>query len=807
MLATGGVILTTAGSLLISRSLELVKPIEFTHMKIGTGDISSIAQARKLNDLVISYKNINMSTLVRSGDLVRVRGSFTNDEIAETVRIKEVGVFAKIGTEQPILFGYVNDGEGELVPPGTSGIVARTRDLYIGITGEAEVAITINKSLVYATIEDLEEGLNRKEDKFLKRSGFNLEKTDLTENDSNKVFTPKGALNLFNTLTTNFTNGINAAKEVLRLDIVKKLNKGAYSGDAQDLKNDIDERVPYYASTKITGIHYNPNSGLHWYINPSTGYVFWDSNNFNPDNKLDRGGLTGTALELKNWLVENYTTLMNNIRENLTNMINTKTPHGGYNKSSQDLKNDIDNKVSLYASAPFLGIHRAADNIHWYLDANRYKMFWDSGNFHPDTKLDKGTFKGDAYDLAYSDNVTPGYIGDTQEAIDKITTPGRYVCGASGGPYHLARLEVKKMLDTNHIMQEIYQWNGPRKFRVAYSSNFVGIPWITTYTEQNFTPANKMDKGGYGGTGLDLYNIATSKVSTAGDRMTGKLEIVTSGGNGVEIIEGVSNNPRITFHNSNTRISLGEHPSHTTDFPLVVMDSNGNNPQRLYHQSFKPTPQEIGAFRLEGVLNAIPKTYSGATQVQNGSPDFAEVGGGSQHFLIQMTTENTYEQNAYVGQIAWGYSPNDPKIAIRCKAPGADGRWEQLVRAKDLANHCPYRIGDIFDTTNAQHPAETYLGTQWERYGDGRVIVGLSESEVEFNVIGKTGGTKTEALTADQNGPHDHPFTTVINGNGWYGQGGNLGPFGAARTGVSGVGAPHNNLQPYIVAYRWRRIA
>lgn len=227
MLATGGVILTTAGSLLISRSLELVKPIEFTHMKIGTGDISSIAQAKKLNDLVASYKNINMSTLVRSGDLVRVRGSFTNDEITETVRIKEVGVFAKIGTEQPILFGYVNDGEGELIPPGTSGVIARTRDLYIGVTGEAEVAITINKSLVYATIEDLEEGLNRKEDKYIKRSGWNLDKTDLTENDSNKLFTPKGALNLFNTLTTNFTNGINAAKEVLRLDIVKKLDKTA----------------------------------------------------------------------------------------------------------------------------------------------------------------------------------------------------------------------------------------------------------------------------------------------------------------------------------------------------------------------------------------------------------------------------------------------------------------------------------------------------------------------------------------------------------------------------------------------------
>lgn len=568
-------------------------------------------------------------------------------------------------------------------------------------------------------------------------------------------------------------------------------------------------------------IHHKYNSGIQWrdiynsnFLNVSWN-TFWDSLNSPKSHEVEnRGDKIFTplgALNLKNWLVENYTTLMNNIRESLTNMINTKTSHGGYNKSSQDLKNDIDERIPYYGSTKIIGIHYNPNaGLHWYINPSTGYRFWDSNNFNPDNKLDKGAFKGDAYDLAYSDNVTPGYIGDTQEAIDKITTPGRYVCGSSGGPYHLARLEVKKMLDTNHIMQEIYQWNGPRKFRVAYNSTFIGIPWITTYTEQNFTPANKMDKGGYGGNGLDLYNIATSKVSKAGDRMTGKLEIVTSGGNGVEIIEGLSNNPRITFHNSNTRISLGEHPSHTTDFPLVVMDSNGNNPKRIYHQGFIPSADEVGAFKIVNMIDAVPKTFRGVTQVPNGSPDYAYVGGGSQHFLMQMTTENRYEENAYVGQIAWGYSPNDPKIAIRCKQPGIDGGWEQLVRAKDLANHCPYRVGDMFDTTNAQHPAETYLGTQWERYGDGKVIVGLSESEVEFNAIGKIGGVKVHSLTILEMPPHSHHnggYDMPGDPNFGWPSGDTSGSNTASDTGTTGGGQPHNNLQPYIVAYRWRRIA
>ena len=388
MLATGGVILTAAGSLLISRSLELVKPIEFTHMKIGTGDISSIAQAKKLNDLVASYKNINMSTLVRNGDLIRIRGSFTNKELSEAIRIKEVGVFAKIGTEQPILFGYINEGEGELIPPGSGGnIIARVRDLYIGITSEAEVAITINKSLVYATIEDLEEGLNRKEDKFVKRSGFNLDKTDLTENNSNKVFTPKGALNLFNTLTTNFTNGVNAAKEVLRLDIVKKLDKGNYDGKAQDLKADIDTKEPIII--KKTGFNldktdsmennsnkvFTPKGALNLFNTLTTNFTnavnaaketlrgeittkepkFTKNSGFNKvktdlvENDTNKVFSAKGAFDLKNLLVTNYTTLINNTRDSLLNMVNTKEPiiskKSGFNLDKTDSLEDTSNKV------------------------------------------------------------------------------------------------------------------------------------------------------------------------------------------------------------------------------------------------------------------------------------------------------------------------------------------------------------------------------------------------------------------------------------------------------------------------------
>lgn len=796
MLATRGVILTTAGSLLISRSLELVKPIEFTHMKIGTGDISSIAQARKLNDLVASYKNINMSTLVRSGDLVRVRGSFTNDEITETVRIKEVGVFAKIGTEQPILFGYVNDGEGELIPPGTSGVIARTRDLYIGVTGETEVAITINKSLVYATIEDLEEGLNRKEDKFVKRSGFNLDKTDLTENNSNKVFTPKGALNLFNTLTTNFTNGINAAKEVLRLDIVKKLNKGAYLGDAQDLKNDIDSKEPII----------NKNSGFN---KVKTDLV---------ENDTNKVFSAKGAFDLKNWLVTNYTTLMNNIKSVLDNDIAAKLPHGGYNRTAQDLKNDVDTKVSKdgdiikkLGSYDFkrlvvpeiVGIDinqgtTTAINTIAVEITNGWKASMLSFDLivraytgsNCDTTI---RFNGYTYSTNKTWVNTRAYIiGYRHNGVKVYTTTH-----SNGNP--LIYFNFDGYLDYCNCMISNILESVPNTYKIYSIQGATGDLVPTSYMySTTFKPTPK-----------DI-----NAISRMGDTIPGILTFTNTGDN-------IKFSDKCAIYSTNNAIGMTRKDGawswsmyKETGVVQYVSTPNvaGND---IYHKGNKPTPAEIGAVSKNGdnLNGRLTITHS------NGGIIIQPVAVGEPSYY--MIRDNDYSNIMYIGK---GSANNDATAIYNYKNGAGIYLEESKIKATknlfvndsvvyhtgNINTYCPHRVGDIIESTNTEHPATTFIGTQWERYGDGKVIVGLSSSETEFNSVGKTGGSKTHSLIISEMPPHDHP-------NGGYDMAGdpNLGRPAAdtagsnttSRTGQTGGGQPHNNLQPYIVAYRWRRTA
>jgi hypothetical protein len=120
-----------------------------------------------------------------------------------------------------------------------------------------------------------------------------------------------------------------------------------------------------------------------------------------------------------------------------------------------------------------------------------------------------------------------------------------------------------------------------------------------------------------------------------------------------------------------------------------------------------------------------------------------------------------------------------------------------------------YEIGDLFFTTKITSPASKFGGT-WAKWGEGRVPVGVDTGQTEFNTVEKTGGEKTHSLTANENGTHSHSVLTMIQS---FQAGGALmrtlssQTDYAALTENSGLGTAHNNLQPYITCYMWKRIS
>ena len=134
-----------------------------------------------------------------------------------------------------------------------------------------------------------------------------------------------------------------------------------------------------------------------------------------------------------------------------------------------------------------------------------------------------------------------------------------------------------------------------------------------------------------------------------------------------------------------------------------------------------------------------------------------------------------------------------------------------------------YPVGSIYISTSSANPSTIYGGT-WERYRQGKTLVGLNEGEPGFNTINKTGGEKTHTLTINEMPSHNHNLgghtflwgenvgtVNIKNANAEAGTTSQnrlytyQNQYGWANTLVNGGSQPHNNLQPYITVYMWKR--
>ena len=120
-----------------------------------------------------------------------------------------------------------------------------------------------------------------------------------------------------------------------------------------------------------------------------------------------------------------------------------------------------------------------------------------------------------------------------------------------------------------------------------------------------------------------------------------------------------------------------------------------------------------------------------------------------------------------------------------------------------------YPVGSIYINAAVATNPGTLLGFgTWAAFGAGRVIVGLNASDSDFDTAQETGGTKTHTLTIDEMPAHTHDVTmsTSDTDNNNLSEGDTSGT-SSFTTSSTGGGQAHNNLQPYIVAYMWRRTA
>jgi len=116
-------------------------------------------------------------------------------------------------------------------------------------------------------------------------------------------------------------------------------------------------------------------------------------------------------------------------------------------------------------------------------------------------------------------------------------------------------------------------------------------------------------------------------------------------------------------------------------------------------------------------------------------------------------------------------------------------------------------VGSVFISVVATNPNTLLGGGTWISFGAGRVMVGLDATQTEFDVVEEVGGAKTHTLTIAEIPSHSHTYPT--NTGAVLGQTVSTGYPGSpvSTSSATGGGGAHNNLQPYIVCYFWKRTA
>ena len=143
-----------------------------------------------------------------------------------------------------------------------------------------------------------------------------------------------------------------------------------------------------------------------------------------------------------------------------------------------------------------------------------------------------------------------------------------------------------------------------------------------------------------------------------------------------------------------------------------------------------------------------------------------------------------------------------------------------------------YPVGTVYtNISDSTNPGTLFGFGTWVAI-TGRVVVGLDSGDTAFDTAGETGGSKdavvvshTHTATISSGGTHTHTYKTYgLGNNGLTGNANTNSDWGYAQTGnppntaegshthsasvsTEGSSATNANLQPYVVAYVWKRTA
>ncbi|KAF6628766.1 phage tail protein [Paenibacillus sp. EKM208P] len=161
MAAFGGLVLTIKGRNLQAK-VQAGQQLKFSRMGLGDGIVTS-QSIPNMTELIMERKSITANRVYTpSPGRAAVSAILSNQDITTGFFFRELGVFAIDPDEGEIMYAYGNSGSGsaEYIPPtGGADLIEKLINVNLLVGNATNISITTDQSLVYVTVQDLEETL------------------------------------------------------------------------------------------------------------------------------------------------------------------------------------------------------------------------------------------------------------------------------------------------------------------------------------------------------------------------------------------------------------------------------------------------------------------------------------------------------------------------------------------------------------------------------------------------------------------------------------------------------------------------
>ena len=301
----------------------------------------------------------------------------------------------------------------------------------------------------------------------------------------------------------------------------------------------------------------------------------------------------------------------------------------------------------------------------------------------------------------------------------------------------------------------------------------------------------------------------------------------------------------ITASNATLTVTKGNGTTSTVTINNVenskkaTQDGSGNTITTHYLSRNQSTQNDMNACTVEGIYR-----FSGT--LKNG---WTSDSWGTLLVFNNQYNGSSGVSGTYLVQIAL---PTDGRMWTRQRVnTGAWTSWNKLANTTDCTDTLKkvYPVGSIYMSTVSTNPATLFGFGTWEAMPAGRVLLAQGKSSwgTTYNA-GSTGGEATHKLTVGEMPSHGHTASTdTININGGFrldgtevggttsasgvfsigssftpskGHGNSGGGSNAGRNinfnsthshkitiNNVGEGQSHNNIQPYLTVYMWKRVS